>query len=62
MICIDCLKICEAIGCMGKPLCCNCRNFVLQKELDKCQFCKDWFKEFEVVQEIDSEKIWLLMR
>lgn len=63
MICIDCLNPCWTIGSIGRPLCCDCHNFVNPENTKKlCEFCKKFYKPFEIVQEIDSEKQWLLMR
>ena len=63
MICIDCLNVCWNIGCMGRPLCDNCWNFVHpDNPRPLCEFCLITFTIFEVVEEIDSEKIWLSIR
>lgn len=63
MICIDCLKPCWHIGCMGLSLCDNCWNFVYPDQTRPlCEFCKMFFTIFEVVEEIDSEKVWMELR
>jgi len=64
MICIDCLNPCEAIGCMGMALCCDCSNFVFRNQKRSlCKFCKMFYKPFEVIpKELDSKKIWMALR
>lgn len=63
MICIDCLNPCWNIGNFGRPLCCDCNNFVHPNNTRPlCDFCKDFYVPFEIVEEIDSEKIWKIVR